>query len=536
MADWLKLSCLPNLDPYGKPYFTWLCIISFSVMYNWVTIPLRMAYDQAKNPYWFIPDYLCDTLYWMDIGVNFIISTPRLGLPEMDLKYSRDLYLKSWTFLLDVISILPTDLVFLIYPAQGVMMFFRLNRLFRVHRVPEWFDYVISHSTFPIVFRFGRMLLYILVLIHLTSCAYYAMNVWIGFGSDNWTIPDFTKTNSTEGYFVSLYIRCFHWATVILSDEGDNSRASLVIELVFRGCLTLQGHILVGTIIAIVASIFATVNVKQKRFRHQLDGIKKYMRYRHVDMDMQHRVFEWASFMWEGKKFRDNEADLQILPVPLQKVLLIAAHMDTFQRVKLFDDCEPQFLEELIMRLEPQVFCPGDLICRKGDVGREMYVCRTGTLQVVSDEGQIFATLGQGSVFGEISLLSIFTSQQNRRTANIRSFSYAELFSLSSANFKEVLESFPIARKKMIAKSQEMLKDQSVREVEHNDADDDDALLMKLASLQDIAQNTTLLIETFTKTLVEDTSRLKKRLAILEERKRRSHHPPRKPKSLAQDS
>lgn len=43
-------------------------------MYNWVTIPLRMAYDQAKNPYWFIPDYLCDTLYWMDIGVNFIIS------------------------------------------------------------------------------------------------------------------------------------------------------------------------------------------------------------------------------------------------------------------------------------------------------------------------------------------------------------------------------------------------------------------------------------------------------------------------------
>lgn len=63
----------------------------------------------------------------------------------------------------------------------------------------------------------------------------------------------------------------------------------------------------------------------------QLDGIKKYMRFRHVDMDMQHRVFEWASFMWEGKKFRDNEADLQILPVPLQKVLLIAAHMDTFQ-------------------------------------------------------------------------------------------------------------------------------------------------------------------------------------------------------------
>ena len=85
----------------------------------------------------------------------------------------------------------------------------------------------------------------------------------------------------------------------------------------------------------------------------------------------------------------------------------------------------------------------------------------------------------------------------------------------------------------MIAKSREMLKDQSMLEVEHKDADDDDALLIKLASLQDIAQNTTLLIETFTKTLVEDTSRLKKRLARLEERNRRSH-PSRKPKSFAQ--
>ena len=134
------------------------------------------------------------------------------------------------------------------------------------------------------------------------------------------------------------------------------------------------------------------------------------------------------------------------------------------------------------MRLELQVFSPGDLICRKGDVGREMYVTRTGTLQVVSDEGQVFASLGQGSVFGEISLLSSFTKQENRRTANIRSFSYSELFSLSSANFKEVLENFPLARRKMIAKSRDLLKDRTstMAEVVHNDAEDDDVINFKV--------------------------------------------------------
>ncbi|OQV18939.1 Cyclic nucleotide-gated cation channel alpha-3 [Hypsibius exemplaris] len=538
-ADWWRRKCRPfptscgPIDPYGYSYFAWICVCLCACLYNWYSIPLRMAFEQVQSELWMIADYLCDMIYIMDIGVNFLISTPRLGLPEQDLEYSRQAYKKSWTFTLDVVSVLPTDVVFLIQRnAEGAIVGIRSNRLLKYHRISEWFDYVISHSSYPIVFRFARMLAYILMLIHVTSCTYYAMNVYIGFGSDNWTIPNLVGT--TEGAFINLYVRCFHWATVILSDDGDNSQASLVIELAYRCMVTLQGHILVGSVIAIVASIFGTVNVKEGRFRHQLDGIKKYMQFRHVDPDMQDRVFKWASFMWEGKKFRDSERDLEILPVPLRRVIAQAAHMDTFQRVKLFDDCEPQFLEELIMRLELQVFSPGDLICRKGDVGREMYVTRTGTLQVVSDEGQVFASLGQGSVFGEISLLSSFTKQENRRTANIRSFSYSELFSLSSANFKEVLENFPLARRKMIAKSRELLKDRTtdMSEVVHNDAEDDDELAFKVEKLQELAQDIVLLIETFTKTIIEDTTKLKRRLAVLERRRHHPGHPSRKPKLI----
>lgn len=166
------------------------------------------------------------------------------------------------------------------------------------------------------------------------------------------------------------------------------------------------------------------------------------------------------------------------------------------------------------MRLELQVFSPGDLICRKGDVGHEMYIVRSGVLQVVSDDGQAFATLAQGSVFGEISLLSIFTKHENRRTANVQSSSYSELFSLASGDFKEVLESFPLARKRMIDKSRELLKDSTLSEVVNTEADDD--LTFKLEKLQDLSKDIVLLIESFTKTVIADTSKLKKRLAALE--------------------
>ncbi|CAG0883505.1 unnamed protein product [Cyprideis torosa] len=135
----------------------------------------------------------------------------------------------------------------------------------------------------------------------------------------------------------------------------------------------------------------------------------------------------------------------------LKAEIAIHVHLDTLKRVEIFQNTEAGFLCELVLRLRPVLFSPGDFICRKGEVGKEMYIVNRGRLQVVADDGKtVLATLKPGSYFGEISILNMGPAG-NRRTASVRSVGYSDLFVLSKQAMWDVLKEYPAARVRLEA-------------------------------------------------------------------------------------
>lgn len=95
------------------------------------------------------------------------------------------------------------------------------------------------------------------------------------------------------------------------------------------------------------------------------------------------------------------------------------------------------------------MYNPGEYVCRKGDVGHEMYIIKEGKLAVVADDGVTqFAVLGEGNFFGEISILNIKGIWQ----ASLSRANYIKLLrSLSLYSFIRIKSYKNLQSKTMIA-------------------------------------------------------------------------------------
>ncbi|XP_046556968.1 cyclic nucleotide-gated cation channel alpha-3-like isoform X1 [Haliotis rubra] len=447
------------VDPSEGFYYRWLFFISVAVTYNLVFIIARAVFWELQEQFlslWLTLDYLSDFFYLLDMWVQFRTGYLEQGLMVTDPVKLRKNYMKTRTFILDVVSVMPTDLFYFLTGLNTPEI--RFNRLLRSKRLLEFFDRTETRTSFTNMFRIFHLVLYILIIIHWNACIYFAISGLIGYGSDGWVYG-----NVTEPKFKPLsrkYIYSFYWSTLTLTTIGETPQPERDGEYLFVVVDFLIGVLIFATIVGNVGSMITNMNAARSEFQQKMDGVKQYMEFRKVSKELEERVIKWFDYLWTNKQSLNEEEVLAALPDKLKAEMAIHVHLETLKRVSIFQDCEPGLLVELVLKLKLQVFSPGDYICRKGDIGREMYIVKRGKLSVVGDDGHtVFATLSEGSVFGEVSILNIAGNKTgNRRTANVRSLGYSDLFCLSKDDLWDALGEYPEAKRKLIECGRQILK------------------------------------------------------------------------------
>ena len=361
---------------------------------------------------------------------------------------------------MDILSLVPTDLLYFIGPEGINRTYVRFNRCLRVKRVTEFFDRTDNVTSYPNLFRIIILVVYILIIIHWNACFYFLLSTWLGHGSDGFVYGNITDAYPINQTLSRMYIYSFYWSTLTLTTIGETPKPEQDIEYLFVVVDFLIGVLIFATIVGNVGSMISNMNAERALFQKRMDGVKRYMELQSVSASLEKRVIKWFDYVWNQKQSLNEDELLSKLPDTLRAEICIHVHLDTLKHVSIFQDCEPGLLAQLVIKLKLAIYSPGDFICRKGDIGREMYIVRKGRLHVVADNGEtIYAALTEGSVFGEVSILNIPGNKTGRRrTANVRSIGYSDIFILSKDDLWTALKEYPEAKYKLIERGKDILK------------------------------------------------------------------------------
>jgi hypothetical protein len=125
---------------------------------------------------------------------------------------------------------------------------------------------------------------------------------------------------------------------------------------------------------------------------------------------MKRRVLRWYDYSWSRGRIQgggDINTALGLLPDKLKTELALHVNLSVLKKVTIFQECQPEFLRDLVLKMKAYIFTPGDSICRKGEVAREMFIIADGILEVISEHGKVLTTMKAGDFFGEIGILNL---------------------------------------------------------------------------------------------------------------------------------
>lgn len=199
-------------------------------------------------------------------------------------------YIRTITFKLDMLSILPTDLLYCAVKTIDAP-YVRFNRLFRISRLLEFFDRTISRTNYPNMVRIINLCLYILIIIHWNACTYFVISTWIGTGTDSWVYPNASIPDNSR--LARKYLYSFYWSTLTLTTIGETPAPVLDIEHIFVVVDFLIGVLIFATIVGNVGSMITNMNRERAEFQQRMDGIKRYMTFRKVGKTLEKRVIQW---------------------------------------------------------------------------------------------------------------------------------------------------------------------------------------------------------------------------------------------------
>uniref|UniRef100_A0A672S2X6 Potassium/sodium hyperpolarization-activated cyclic nucleotide-gated channel 4-like n=1 Tax=Sinocyclocheilus grahami TaxID=75366 RepID=A0A672S2X6_SINGR len=438
------------IHPYSDFRFYWDLTMLLLMVGNLIVIPVGITFFKDEHtPPWIVFNVVSDTFFLMDLVLNFRTGIVKEDNAEiiLDPQQIKIKYLRSW-FVVDFISSIPVDYIFLIVETRidsdfyktaralrivrftkilSLLRLLRLSRLIRyIHQWEEVSGYVLVwFFKVPLLCHFQYCLSF-----HLSGghklFVMVSRSVSLSFQNDTWG----------QQYSYALFKAMSHMLCI-----GYGMYPPVGMTDVWLTILSMiVGATCYAMFVGHATALIQSLDSSRRQYQEKYKQVEQYMSFHKLPAEMRQRIHDYYEHRYQGKMF-DEESILGELNEPLREEIINFNCRKLVASMPLFANADPNFVTSMLTKLRFEVFQPGDYIIREGTIGKKMYFIQHGVVSILT-KGNKETKLSDGSYFGEICLLT-----RGRRTASVRADTYCRLYSLSVDNFNEVLEEYPMMRR-----------------------------------------------------------------------------------------
>ncbi|XP_068596052.1 potassium/sodium hyperpolarization-activated cyclic nucleotide-gated channel 3-like [Brachionichthys hirsutus] len=447
------------IHPYSDFRFYWDLTMLLLMVGNLIIIPVGITFFKDEHtPPWIVFNVVSDTFFLVDLVLNFRTGIVKEDNTEiiLDPQRIKIKYLKSW-FVVDFISSIPVDYIFLIVEtrinsdfyktarALRIVRFTKILSLLRLLRLSRLIRYIhqweeVFHMTYDLASAMVRIMNLIgmmLLLCHWDGCLQFLVPMLQDFPPDCWVTRN-KMVNDTWGqqYSYALFKAMSHMLCIGYGLYPPIGMADVWLTILSM----IVGATCFAMFVGHATALIQSLDSSRRQYQEKYKQVEQYMSFHKLPADMRQRIHDYYEHRYQGKMF-DEESILEELNEPLREEIINFNCRKLVASMPLFANADPNFVTSMLTKLRFEVFQPGDYIIREGTIGTKMYFIQHGVVSVLTKSSKD-TKLSDGSYFGEICLLT-----RGRRTASVRADNYCRLYSLSVDNFNEALEEYPMMRR-----------------------------------------------------------------------------------------
>jgi CRP-like cAMP-binding protein len=204
--------------------------------------------------------------------------------------------------------------------------------------------------------------------------------------------------------------------------------------------------VLYAVFVAVLTAVVADMDTSARAYRSRIEMVNHYMQHSQLPRELRAKLRTYYQLCYPQRRAFDEDGILGEVSRPLKQEVCLHKCRSVLAALQLLDAGERGSGVEglpgaISMELQRVVFVTGDYIIREGEETEGLFFVSSGLVELLNsaDPNAPITTLGAGSMFGEMALLS----QTGRATATVRVQTFCEGYHLSKTSFNKLIYVYP---------------------------------------------------------------------------------------------